>query len=98
MRWRGRESQARSPTAPGGGYHPPLMSALPLDLLSPDFVQNPEPMIDRMLAEAPVFYDERLHGWLIGRHADIKALEREPRLTSQRSGYVAALLPKELHA
>jgi cytochrome P450 len=80
------------------GYHPLHMPTLPLDLFSPDYVQNPEPMIDRMLAEAPVCFDERLNGWLVGRHADIKALEREPRLTSQRSAYVSALMPQELHA
>ena len=71
---------------------------LPLDLLSPRFVEDPAPMIDRMHAEAPVFFDPRLHGWLVGRHADVKALEREPRLISARSDYVRALTPPELQA
>jgi cytochrome P450 len=71
---------------------------LPLDLLSPQFVDDPAPMIDRMHAEAPVFFDPRLHGWLVGGHADVTALEREPRLTSARADYVRALTPPELQA
>jgi len=71
---------------------------LPLDLLSPQFVEDPVPMIDRMHAEAPVFFDPRLHGWLVGSHADVKALERDPRLISARADYVRALTPPELQA
>jgi cytochrome P450 len=71
---------------------------LPLDLLSPQFISDPAPMIDRMHAEAPVFFDPRLHGWLVGSHADVKTLERDPRLTSARADYVRALTPPELQA
>lgn len=69
-----------------------------LDLFSPEFIRDPEPMIERMLAEQPIAFDARINAWLIGRYADIKALEREPRLSSQRQEYVNALLPVELHA
>lgn len=67
-----------------------------LDLLSPRFIDDPVAMIDRMHAEAPVQFDPRLYGWLVGGYADCKALEREPRLTSARAGYVRALTPPEL--
>lgn len=53
-------------------------------------------MIERMLAEQPIAFDPRIHGWLIGRYADVKALERESRLSSQRQAYVSALLPPDL--
>jgi cytochrome P450 len=71
-------------------------SSVPLDLLSPELVHDPVPMIARMHAEAPIFFDERLHGWMLGGWHDIKTLEREPRLSAQRSGYIAALSPPAL--
>lgn len=71
-------------------------SILPLDILSPDFINEPSEMIDRMHAEAPVFYDERVQGWIVGGHRDVKNLGRESRLSAQRQGYVSALLPEEL--
>ena len=67
-----------------------------LDLLHRDFVANPVPMIDRMLREQPIAHDPRMGGWLIGRHRDILALQRDPRLHSNRVAYVSAALPPEL--
>lgn len=69
----------------------------PIDLLSPDFVQDPAEMIDRMHAEAPVVFDERLQGWLVGGYRDVAALGSDPRLSSQRAAYVQALTPPSLH-
>jgi cytochrome P450 len=71
-------------------------STLPLDLLSPDFVNDPVPMIERMNAEAPIFFDPRLYAWMVGGWHDIDTLQRDPRLSAQRSGYVSALSPPEL--
>lgn len=66
------------------------------DMLSPDFMLDPVPMINRMHAEAPVFFDARVNGWMIGSYRVTKALEREPRISSARSGYVSALTPPAL--
>lgn len=71
-------------------------ASFPFDMLSPDFVSNPVPMIDRMHAEAPVFFDPRVNGWMVGSWRVSKALEREPRLSAARSGYVSALTPPPL--
>lgn len=68
----------------------------PLDLLSPEFVRDPVPMIERMLTEAPIFFDERLYAWMVGSWRDVKALEKEPRLSAQRSDYVSGLTPPDL--
>lgn len=73
-------------------------ATFPFDMLSPDFVRNPVPMIDRMHAEAPIFFDPRLNGWMVGSWRINKALEREPRLSAARSGYVSALTPPPLQA
>ena len=69
-----------------------------LDVLHPDFVANPVSMIDRMLREQPIAFDPRLGGWLIGRYSDTMALQRDPRLHSNRVGYISAALPPELRA
>ena len=69
---------------------------LPLDLLSPEYITDPVPMIDRMLAEAPMFFDPRLYGWMVGRYRDVQALQAHPNLTASRSFYVSAALPPEL--
>jgi cytochrome P450 len=69
-----------------------------LDVLHPDYVANPIPMIDRMLREQPIAFDPRLGGWLIGRYSDTMALQREPRLHSNRIGYITAALSPELRA
>lgn len=74
------------------------MDPLPLDLLSPEYVHDPRPMIDRMLAEAPIFFDPRLHGWMVGRYRDVQALQAHPNLTASRAGYVCAALSPELQA
>ncbi len=73
------------------------MDNLPiLDLFHPDFVSNPGPMIERMLAEAPVAFDPRLGGWLVTRHRHVMALANDARLSSERVGYVSAGLSPEL--
>jgi cytochrome P450 len=67
-----------------------------LDMLHPDFVANPVPMVDRMLREQPIARDHRLGGWLLGRYRDTLALQRDPRLRSNRAAYVSAALSPEL--
>jgi cytochrome P450 len=69
-----------------------------LDVLHPDFVANPNPMIDRMLRQQPIAFDPRLGGWLIGSYGDTMRLQRDPRLHSNRVGYVTAALSPELRA
>jgi cytochrome P450 len=69
-----------------------------MDLLHPDFIGNSIPMIDRMLREQPIAFDARIGGWLLGRYHDVMALQRDPRLHSNRIGYITAALSPELRA
>lgn len=71
-------------------------ASYPFDMLSPDFVRDPVPMIDRMHATTPIFFDPRVNGWMVGSWRANKALEREPRLSAARAGYVSALTPPPL--
>jgi cytochrome P450 len=73
-----------------------MNTTFPLDLLSPEFITDPQPMIDRMLTEAPMFFDPRLYGWMVGRYRDVQALQANPKLTASRAFYVSAALPPEL--
>lgn len=67
-----------------------------LDLLHPDFIRDPYPMVARMLREQPIAFDARMGGWLVGRYADVMALSRDPRLSNHRVGVVTATLSDEL--
>lgn len=69
-----------------------------LDLLHPEFVRDPYPMVDRMLREQPIAFDPRLGGWIIGRYHDMMELTRDPRLSNRRVGFVTAALSDELRA
>ncbi|GAB4511330.1 MAG: cytochrome P450 [Haliangiales bacterium] len=77
---------------------PAANSAPILDLLHPDYIANPWPMVDRMMSEQPIAFDPRLGGWLIGRQRDMDTLRRDPRLSSRRIDYLTAMMPAELHA
>jgi hypothetical protein len=70
--------------------------AYTLDMLDPAYGVDPYSRLDRMREEAPIQFDPRLYGWLIGRHRDVMALQRDPRLSSHRVGYMDAALPPEL--
>jgi len=65
-------------------------------MLHCDYVADPVPLVDRMLREQPIAPDPRLGGWLIGRYRDIVALQRDPRMHSNRTAYVTAALSPEL--
>jgi len=65
------------------------------DIFHSDYITNPNPMVDRMLANSPIFYDPRL-GWMIGRYRDIMELQGDPRLSSRRLQYVTAGLSPAL--
>lgn len=73
-----------------------MQSGYSLDMFDPAYSVDPYPMLDRMREEAPIQFDPRLHGWLIGRHRDVMALQREPSLSSKRYGYMSAALSPEL--
>ena len=40
-------------------------------LVSPEFVANPYPVLDRLRAEEPVYWSDGIGGWLLTRYDDI---------------------------
>ena len=67
-----------------------------LDMFDPAYSADPYPMLDRMREEAPIQLDPRLWGWLLGRHRDGTAFQRDPRLSSRRQAYMSATLSPDL--
>jgi cytochrome P450 len=47
-------------------------------------MRDPLPELARLRREDPVHWDDRLQGWLVTRHADVKRLLVDPRLTRDR--------------
>lgn len=73
-----------------------MQAAYALDMFDPAYSVDPYPMLDRMRSEAPIQFDPRLHGWLLGRHRDLMALQRDGRLSSRRYAYMSAALSPDL--
>jgi cytochrome P450 len=54
------------------------------DPQDPAFVRDPYPVLARLQDRAPVFWSERMGGWVATRYDDIRAAFRDPRLSSDR--------------
>lgn len=48
-----------------------------LDLLNPDFYQNPVPTLNTLREEHPVYWSEQATCWFVSRYADVKRLLHE---------------------
>src|SRR4051812_41969601 len=59
-------------------------------LLTPEFLADPYPVYHRMRAEAPVYWSERYHAWMLTRYAHVKSTLVDPRLKSRSR--IAAIL------
>ena len=59
-------------------------SPLPETLLRPEIVEDPHPTLARLRVEAPIYRDDLIGAWLVTRHADVKALFADPRLSNDR--------------
>ena len=48
----------------------------------PAYVADPYPFYRRLRREAPVYWWERGRMWLLSRHADVEAVLKDPRLST----------------
>ncbi len=62
-------------------------------LASPEFFADPYPVYRRMREDAPVYWSPAWNAWVLTRHSDVVALQRDPRIFSSR-GRVAAQLDR----
>jgi cytochrome P450 PksS len=56
-----------------------------LDLLSPQHVDNPYPLYRQLRENAPVYWSERLQGWLLTRADDVKQWLEDGRFSANRT-------------
>ena len=65
----------------------------PFDLTSPEFLRDPYPIYASLRREMPVSWDDRLGYWFVTRYADVHALLRDHRLSSDSLGDWIGRLP-----
>jgi cytochrome P450 len=70
------------------------------DLLAPEFVADPYPVLARLRAEEPVHWSEAVGGWLVTSYADVLVTMKHPPVYSNegRLGRAAAYLPADKRA
>lgn len=56
-----------------------------LDLLSPELIDDPYPTYAQLRENAPVFWSERLQGWLLTRAADVEQWLSDRRFSANRT-------------
>jgi cytochrome P450 len=73
---------------------------MPLDLdpAAADFIADPYPALARARAARPIFRSAALGGWVATRHADCRALLKDPRLSADRMGPFFGHMPAERRA
>lgn len=55
-----------------------------LDLLTPERVADPYPILAELRRERPIFYNEHYRAWFVHRHDDLLAALKDPRFSSDR--------------
>lgn len=70
------------------------------ELLAPEVVADPHPVLDRMRVEAPVYWVERAKVWFFTRYDDVAAVLRDHQgFSSQRvDELLKAQMPEELRS
>lgn len=64
--------------------------AIEFNPLAPGFDQNPYPVYQRLREEAPIYYWEQGHAWVITRYEDILSVIRDDRFTADRAAWELA--------
>lgn len=60
------------------------MTTIDVDLLAPEVMADPHPLMHRLRAEDPVHWSDRHRGWLLTRYDDVAAGFRDARLSADR--------------
>lgn len=68
-------------------------------LFGPHMLEAPYPVYRELQQERPVFWDDRMHAWIVSRHADVTAILKDQRMSSERvAPVVAARYPDPKYA
>ena len=71
------------------------IDVLDIDLNGQEFLSDPYPLYDRVRAENPIHWNESDKHWYITRYADVMAMLKDSRLTSNGICALAKDLPKK---
>jgi cytochrome P450 len=71
---------------------------LDIDPRAADFIADPYPALAAIRSVQPVFRSAALGGWVVTRHADCKALLKDPRLSADRMGPFFDHMPPDRRA
>ncbi|MDX2235338.1 MAG: cytochrome P450 [Hyphomonadaceae bacterium] len=69
-----------------------------VNFADPAFLARPWPELLRLQREAPVYWSENQKGWIITRHADVKAAFADPRLSAARVEQLFRSMPEDVRA
>ena len=62
----------------------------------PAFQANPWPTLERLRRDAPIFYSKNQGGWIISRHADVRAAYADRRLSAARINQLFRNIPPDV--
>ncbi len=65
-----------------------MAAALDIDLLGREFLENPFPIYRQLREGDPVHWSPQLHAWLVSRHADVKQLLSDERVTPDQKAWI----------
>src|SRR5690349_13276407 len=72
---------------------PRVIEEIESALGTPEFFANPYPLYHRLRSESPVYWSEKLGGWLLTRYDDCTAALRDYRRLSNRDRMTVLLNP-----
>jgi cytochrome P450 PksS len=67
-----------------------------VNFADPAFLADPWPTFERLRREAPVFYSKTQGGWVISRHADVRAAYADRRLSAARINQLFRNIPQDV--
>src|ERR1043166_9398082 len=72
---------------------PHVIEEIESSLGTPEFFANPYPLYHRLRSESPVYWSEKLGGWLLTRYDDCTAALRDYRRVSNRDRMTVLMNP-----
>lgn len=85
-------------TAPPANDDKARAAILDIDFADASYIANPWAPLQRLQREAPVFFSETQRGWIVSRHADVKAVYSDPRFSSSRTEQYLRQMPSDVVA
>jgi cytochrome P450 PksS len=79
-----------------GAPAPANDSVADISFADPAFLADPWPTLERLRREAPVFYSQNQGGWVISRHADVRAAYADRRLSAARINQLFRNIPQDV--